>query len=66
MTAIDWVLKEESIGRGMRVSLGSLLYLLWVQNKEQAIFRRADSQPAMVVAACSLSTCEVEARRSRA
>lgn len=52
------------MGRGMRVSLGSLLYLLWVQNEEQAIFRRADSQPAMVVAACSLSTCEVEARRS--
>lgn len=61
MTAVDQVFKEESMGRGTRVSLGSLLYLLWVQNKEQTIFRRAVSQSAMVVEACNLSTWEVEA-----
>lgn len=54
MTAVGRVFREESMGRGMRVSLGSLLYLPWVQDKEQTIFRRAVSQSAVVVAASVL------------
>lgn len=64
MAAVDQVFKEESMGRVMRVSLGSLFCLLCVQSKEGPIFRIVVSQSATVVEACSLGTWEHEARLS--